>query len=826
MHLRRRTLASSAALAVTVATVVLTTGGQAPALADGLTRTSGGPAAAGTRTVTAGPASFAVPSSWAVDDPAGCVRLNRHAIYVGHQDPTATCPASAVGRTEALQVEPLDAAVSPAADVPSMTSSALAASPSRARDAVAGQYQVVVSDLKILVTGSYGNDPGTIEQVLASIRPAAHPQAWPTVSASAVKSEYASARASAAVNAARAPRTMNAQAQSARSASAQAPFNGLGFDACTAPSVGAMSAWLSSWYKSVGIYVGGADRACGDGWLNSSWVNATTAMGWKLIPIYVGLQAPCWPYNGGKINPAYASQQGLQAADDAVYNMQRFGLGPGNPIYFDMEGYSTSDTGCSAAVKSFTISWTSELHAKGYLSGFYSSASTGIADLVKWYGSLSPDDVWFADWNNQAVTTDWVFPTTNYWPNHQRMHQFLGGHNETYGGYTINIDSNRVDSDVVGDPPRSTTITQPPVQTTPLPPATDVFQALSTTRVYDSGADNPLVANTDREVQVTGLGNIPSNADAVVLNVEVQSPTKAGYIRVTPGGYTSQTAVQEFAAGQTLSAVSQVRVGANGKVRLHLSAGTARVLLDAEGYFVPSTGTNSDRYHPVPTTRVYGTNSPRLVAGADQPIQIAGLATVPSTATAVVANVEVYDATAAGYIRVTPTPTGDRSAVQEFVPGVTISNLTTVQLAPDGTIALHLSQGSAAVFVDVVGYYGGTTGDVYHPVPTARAYDKLPVTAGADQDLVLTGRAGVPSLPGAIHSVTMTVEIYAPTQTGYIRVTPGGVDSQTAVQEFTGGQTVSNLVTVQLDSQGRARLHLSNGSAIAFLDVVGYSAAS
>jgi hypothetical protein len=31
------------------------------------------------------------------------------------------------------------------------------------------------------------------------------------------------------------------------------------------------------------------------------------------------------------------------------------------------------------------------------------------------------------------------------WANHQRVHQYTGGHNESYGGVTINIDSNAVD---------------------------------------------------------------------------------------------------------------------------------------------------------------------------------------------------------------------------------------------------------------------------------------------------------------------------------------------------------------------------------------------
>jgi hypothetical protein len=38
------------------------------------------------------------------------------------------------------------------------------------------------------------------------------------------------------------------------------------------------------------------------------------------------------------------------------------------------------------------------------------------------------------------------------WVNHQRLHQYKGDHNETWGGVTINIDSNFLD--VAGGTPR------------------------------------------------------------------------------------------------------------------------------------------------------------------------------------------------------------------------------------------------------------------------------------------------------------------------------------------------------------------------------------
>ena len=42
-----------------------------------------------------------------------------------------------------------------------------------------------------------------------------------------------------------------------------------------------------------------------------------------------------------------------------------------------------------------------------------------------------------------------MIPSTA-WANHQRIHQFRGGHDETWGGTTINIDSDYVDGATVG----------------------------------------------------------------------------------------------------------------------------------------------------------------------------------------------------------------------------------------------------------------------------------------------------------------------------------------------------------------------------------------
>jgi hypothetical protein len=243
-----------------------------------------------------------------------------------------------------------------------------------------------------------------------------------------------------------------AAAPGASASAGGAVFTGLGFDACTAPSSKAMSAWrASSPYEAIGVYIGGSNRGCSQPNLTASWVSAQTTAGWHLIPTYVGLQAPTSACSScAKLNANQATAQGAAAATDAVTQAGALSMGPGSPIYFDMEAY-TRTASASAATLAFLEAWTNKLHALGYTSGVYSSSASGIADLADQVGSgyVLPDDIWFANWNGVASTSDPYLPA-NAWTPHQRIHQYRGGHDETYGGVTINIDNNYVDGATVG----------------------------------------------------------------------------------------------------------------------------------------------------------------------------------------------------------------------------------------------------------------------------------------------------------------------------------------------------------------------------------------
>src|SRR5262249_22286905 len=76
----------------------------------------------------------------------------------------------------------------------------------------------------------------------------------------------------------------------------------------------------------------------------------------------------------------------------------------------------------------------------------YSNADSGIADLVAATGSAftEPDDIWIAEWNGRQNTATRYVPGGE-WSQHERLHQYTGGHYETYGGVALEIDSNFLD---------------------------------------------------------------------------------------------------------------------------------------------------------------------------------------------------------------------------------------------------------------------------------------------------------------------------------------------------------------------------------------------
>jgi len=351
-------------------------------------------ASAASRKVSYRGYTFEVPGSWRVvnlaADKQTCVRFDRHAVYLGRPASNQSCPGRLVGTTESVLIQPGPRSITV----------------SSTEDPVARQITVTAPNIR--VTATYDGHRSQVGEILASA-------ALPAPVADMPHPVRASARAGLSLSA------------------KLADYHGPGLDACAAPSASYMSAWrrLSS-YRAIGVYIGGSDRACAQPNLTAGWIRAQAAAGWHFMPMYVGPQAEF-----GQLG-RHPGHQGRAAANDAVAAAEGLGLGPGTPLYYDMEAYAP---GQAHAALAFLSSWTSRLHALGYSSGVYGSSGAGVGYLARQYFTRKyaiPDVIFDALWNGEPNTADSVL-RSGEWTG-RRVHQYQGNVVRSYGGDAMEID--------------------------------------------------------------------------------------------------------------------------------------------------------------------------------------------------------------------------------------------------------------------------------------------------------------------------------------------------------------------------------------------------
>jgi hypothetical protein len=249
-------------------------------------------------------------------------------------------------------------------------------------------------------------------------------------------------------------------------------FTGYGFDQCVTPSQETMDAWLNtSPYWAVGVYIAGENRYCGDAMqtnLTPEWVSTQLSKGWRVLPITVGPQAPCYVNPQKKVridndpdrNYAGARAQGRIEARETVRRARALGIAARSTLWYDIEAYDISNDVCRTSTLSFLSAWTRTLHNLDYVSGVYSSASTGIralddARVLTPRRYTMPDQVWVAEWVHETAYRSpprtsppsllSAYLRDDGWLPGGRMRQYRGGHSESHGGVTINIDTNYLD---------------------------------------------------------------------------------------------------------------------------------------------------------------------------------------------------------------------------------------------------------------------------------------------------------------------------------------------------------------------------------------------
>jgi hypothetical protein len=450
-----------------------------------------------------------VPATWPVyslsQDPSRCVRYDVNAVYLGTPGPNPDCPAHVVGRADTVSIG------GPAApgqrSTPVRTDLRAAVGAKRAGPAMPAASGTIMQNTQLrelsvampgsapAITATYGTSPDEIMQVLSGVHQITQqsapigtvaantaqpsgimPAPGPGPSGGAQEGPRPSMVTASAVPQAPAPPSYPApptwippswptpaptgtgsptqppNPEPSSSSPPPAPTGALaGFDTCGAPSLQTMKAWRAR-YAVAAIYIGGQEMGCGYGNLSKSWVQSAEAMGWSLMPTFVGLQAPCNSFSD-EINPSQAATQGRQAATQAVSDAASFGLGPGSPIYFDMEAYNETKASCVTAVLTFLDAWDRQLQASGYVSGVYSSAGSGVINLqntssIGGHPLAEPQAIWFALWDNAVNLTGSPYMTPAVWPASARSKQYAGPRVVTVGGISLNIDSDLVNGPV------------------------------------------------------------------------------------------------------------------------------------------------------------------------------------------------------------------------------------------------------------------------------------------------------------------------------------------------------------------------------------------
>ncbi len=223
---------------------------------------------------------------------------------------------------------------------------------------------------------------------------------------------------------------------------------------------------------------------------------------------------------------------------------------------------------------------------------------------------------------------------------------------------------------------------------------------------------SPWSTGTVRNVTVGGLVGVPTNADAVVLNVTVADTTGSSYLSVWPAGTSQPTASSlNWAAGEVIPNAVTVKLGTSGQVSVYNHSGNADVIIDVAGYYQAGTG---KLFHSLVPARVLDSRPSSQVGSYSSPwttatvrtVAVGGLVGVPSTADSVVMNVTVADTTGSSFLTVWPNGSSQPTASSlNWVPGEVVPNAVTVKLGTTGHLSMANHSGNVDVIADVAGYF-------------------------------------------------------------------------------------------------------------------------
>ena len=360
------------------------------------------------------------------------------------------------------------------------------------------------------------------------------------------------------------------------------------------------------------------------------------------------------------------------------------------------------------------------------------------------------------------------------------------------------------------------------------PPST--YTAIVPYRALDTrqpGQGGPLGPGVTRTLAIGGVGAVPMNASAVIVNVTSAKPTAASSLTIFPTGLTQPaTSSMIMAKGQNVAHLVEVPLGAGGAISIANANGTTQVVVDVEGYFTGGTG-NAGRFVPVSPVSAFDTGakggSGPLGQGHTLVVKLGHIKGLPTTGvSAVIMRLTSYDTTSSSWVAQYPLGAArPNSSVLNPTPGVVATNLVEAKLGTNNSIVLYNYFGKTNLSAVVVGYITGASsaavGAVNTPMDPTVLFNSAAVGSGGALGTKATRSVnvvGVGQIPSDVTKVLVNVTVTGTSKSSSLTLYAGGA-SRPSVPNlvWTKGQSVSQLVIVPVGANGSINLYNLVGTA-------------
>jgi hypothetical protein len=334
------------------------------------------------------------------------------------------------------------------------------------------------------------------------------------------------------------------------------------------------------------------------------------------------------------------------------------------------------------------------------------------------------------------------------------------------------------------------------------------YVAVNATQIYSSGTTQ-YAAGANVTFPVAGLGGVPANASAVMLDViETNGGSAAGYLTVYPAGSTKPTSSLNWPGGRNYEWTTSVPMNSTGNFTINIggASGSVNLSVGVEGYFTASNGTTSAGEFTSASARVFNSTSPSapIASGASTTLHVAGVAGLPAVGSgiaAVAANIEISPGSGAeGHVQVFADDSTSVQPAQQFYSGVSTFAFDVVSLGADGGITIqNSSTGTINVVIDVEGWYQAqalATPTISCPAPYSNGYVSQTALTSPVVCTVNVNNGGYTSSNGSLDIYVDGVELDAQrfssgtTSTATVSVPAhGGTHSITATSDSSYGTT-------------------------------------